>query len=71
VSVTPRDHVALAHIADPLQPFAHALREVGLKARVRPAWQADVDQAGSSWARRLGIPERRPAWLLVARAHGL
>jgi 16S rRNA (adenine(1408)-N(1))-methyltransferase len=33
----------------------------------RPATTADVSESGSSWARRLGIPARRTAWVLRAR----
>jgi hypothetical protein len=33
-------------------------------AEARPATAADVERLGSSWARRLGIPERRSATLL-------
>jgi hypothetical protein len=32
----------------------------------RPARRQDVVELGSSWAKRLGIPDRRPAWLLSA-----
>jgi 16S rRNA (adenine(1408)-N(1))-methyltransferase len=34
-----------------------------IEARLADA--GDVDRLGSSWARRLGMPDRRPAWLLV------
>jgi 16S rRNA (adenine(1408)-N(1))-methyltransferase len=33
----------------------------------RPATRADVDELSSGWGRRLGIPERRPAWLFRLR----
>ena len=33
----------------------------------RAATAADVVALGSSWAKRVGIPARRPAWLLTAR----
>ncbi|MBA2488420.1 MAG: class I SAM-dependent methyltransferase [Chloroflexi bacterium] len=32
---------------------------------LRPATLKDVTQSGSSWAKRLAIPARRDAWLLV------
>jgi len=34
---------------------------------VRPATRADVELLSSGWGRRLGIPERRAAWLLRLR----
>jgi hypothetical protein len=50
-----------------LDPLAHALRDAGLDVTDhRPATAADVAALGSSWAKRLGVPERRPAWMLVA-----
>ena len=51
-----------------LTPFAHALRDAGLQVTVRrEATAADVTATGSPWARRLGIPRDRQAWLLRAR----
>jgi hypothetical protein len=51
-----------------LEPLAHAFRAAGLEVTEhRPATAADVAALGSTWAKRLGIPERRPAWLLTAR----
>ncbi len=64
VSLTERDH--LAYEGSGLERFACALREAGLRVKLRQATQWDVAQLGSSWAKRLGIPERRPAWLLLA-----
>jgi hypothetical protein len=32
-------------------------------ASVRPATRADVELSGSTWAKRLGVPSRRQAWL--------
>ena len=34
---------------------------------LRPASRSDVEQLSSGWGRRLGIPERRPAWLFRLR----
>ena len=51
-----------------LDPFAAALCQAGLEvAEPRLATVEDVSASGSSWAKRLGIPARRSAWLLVAR----
>lgn len=50
-----------------LERFACALREAGLKAHIRTATDDDVTQLGSSWAKRLGVPRRRPADVLVAK----
>ena len=71
VSVVERDLPALGwHTssgADLLTSFAGAAQSSGLRvADCRPARRADVAELGSSWAKRLGIPERRPAWLLSA-----
>jgi 16S rRNA (adenine(1408)-N(1))-methyltransferase len=37
-------------------------------AHARPVTIDDVRSVDSSWAKRLGIPARRPAWLLAARS---
>ena len=66
VSVTERDHLGIDGPGG-LGPFAITLGEVGLcTATWRQATEKDVEALGSSWAKRLGIPRRRPAWLLVA-----
>jgi len=72
VSVVDRDlpalGVSLECRAVPLEPLACALRDAGVEITDhRPAAAADVVALGSSWAKRLGIPERRPAWVLTAR----
>ena len=68
-SIVERDHVAAPSAESPLAAFAHALSEAGLSVvEHRPALAADVEASGSAWAKRLGIPSRRPAWLLVARS---
>jgi len=51
-----------------LDPLATALQAAGLHIiEGQPATAADVARLGSSWAKRLGIPDRRPAWVLTAR----
>jgi tRNA G46 methylase TrmB len=71
VSVTDRD--APARIArelvgaEALGAFAAALREQGLDVNCREAKAKDVAEVGSTWAKRLGIPHRRPGWVLRAR----
>jgi hypothetical protein len=68
VSLTERDHVDALIGADALAAFAGALRDAGLSVDVhREATPEDAREFATSWARRLGIPQRRRAWLLVAR----
>jgi 16S rRNA (adenine(1408)-N(1))-methyltransferase len=44
--------------------LARAYESAGLcVAEVRPAIAADVARMSSAWGRRLGIPERRQAWI--------
>ena len=71
MSVVERDLPALgvqvSPGADVLMPFARAVQTSGLRLTAcRPARRDDVAALGSSWAKRLGIPERRPAWVLLA-----
>jgi hypothetical protein len=71
VSVVERDLAALGLRSDPgagvLTPFESAVRAAGLRVgECQPARRDAVARLGSSWAKRLGIPERRPAWLLRA-----
>ena len=69
MSVTERDTPALGTSArlgsDALSGFAAALREASLDVHCREVDASDV--VDSSWAKRLGIPRQRPAWMLVAR----
>jgi hypothetical protein len=70
-SVVERDLTAVGLRSSPgqdvLTRFACAIRATGLRViECRPAQRDDVAQLDSSWAKRLGIPERRPAWLLRA-----
>jgi hypothetical protein len=69
VSVVERDGVIDARRgARVLDACRSALVQAGLSdPSVRQVTRADVAELGSSWAGRLGIPGRRPAWLLVAR----
>jgi hypothetical protein len=71
VSVTERDLPAVRLEVTPdsrlLIPFACALQAAGLRvSECRPATRDDIVALGSSWAKRLGIPARRPAWVLTA-----
>jgi hypothetical protein len=51
-----------------LDPLAYALRDAELRVSGRrAATAADVAGLGSTWAKRLGIPERRTAWMLTAQ----
>ena len=69
VSVVERDLPALGLHSNPaagvLTRFESAVQTAGLRVgECRPARREDVVQLGSSWAKRLGVPERRPAWFL-------
>jgi 16S rRNA (adenine(1408)-N(1))-methyltransferase len=69
LSATDRDRGAgVGAISDPtLAAMADAYGRHGLAVtRVRPATPADVAAARSTWGRRLGAGDRRPAWLLEA-----
>jgi hypothetical protein len=64
--VTERDHLEVN--GQPLERFAVALCEAGLSIEAcREATTADVEALGSTWAKRLGVPRQRPAFVLVAR----
>jgi hypothetical protein len=71
VSVTERDAPArLRHElvgTEALMPFAASLRHEGLAVVCREATAGDVQELGSTWAKRLGIPRRRPACVLEAK----
>ena len=76
VSVTPRDGLDVGQSAPSgqalLAPFAACLGAAGLEhLAICPATADDVAALGSTWAKRLGVPARRPAWLLVARQPAL
>jgi 16S rRNA (adenine(1408)-N(1))-methyltransferase len=48
--------------------MAGAYRALGLECvEIRPANDTDVERLSSSWARRLGIPDRRDAWVVSFR----
>jgi 16S rRNA (adenine(1408)-N(1))-methyltransferase len=70
VSVTDRDLAAGAQVleGEGTGPLATAYASAGFTpVECRPATVADVEETGSTWAKRLGIPLGREAWLLVAR----
>ena len=72
MSLTERDaavlHGAPLETARPVDCFAGALSGAGLRIQAcRGATETDVTESGSTWAKRLGIPRRRAATLLVAR----
>jgi hypothetical protein len=71
VSVVERDTNALGATytgrAALLEPLEHAFSAAGLCVDDPcVATHADVAYHHSSWAKRLGIPARRPAWTLTA-----
>ena len=73
VSLEDRDRAVVGVAeADPhLGTLAFALKAADLEVvERREVTAADMTAIRSSWARRLGIPRRRPAWLLVARKPG-
>ena len=70
VSVTERDGLAGLCVLD--EATAHELSSRYAKAGLaafesRLAVRADVDLLSSGWGRKLGIPERRSAWLFRLR----
>lgn len=70
VSSTDRDHSAgVAPIqAATLRALAESYAAWGLAVtELRPATVADVADAHSTWAKRLGAGTRRPTWLMRAR----
>lgn len=51
-----------------LTRMAAAYRALGLECvEIRLANETDVERLSSSWARRLGIPKRRDAWIVSFR----
>lgn len=74
ISTTDRDAAADAFVvaseADAVS-LATRLGSAGLQiVECRPAGRSDVDRLSSGWGKKLGIPERRPAWLFVCRQAG-
>jgi 16S rRNA (adenine(1408)-N(1))-methyltransferase len=69
VSVEERDRAAIGSEADgELIALVDALEAVGLETlERRPVNAVDMSAIRSSWAKRLGIPARRSAMLLVTR----
>jgi hypothetical protein len=67
VSVTERDGLALTG-SMALSAFAETVCATGMEVEhSREVTASDVQALSSAWAKRLGIPWRRPAWLLRAR----
>ncbi len=68
-SVVERDGLGtFAEGTSPLAAFARALDVAGLRLiEHRAVAAADMPELETSWSKRLGIPARRPAWLLTAR----
>lgn len=67
LSVVPRDAVpGLATLDEPaLSALVGGWHDAGYRVTdARAATSQDVEESGSSWARRLAIPARRPAALL-------
>jgi hypothetical protein len=72
VSVTERD---APNVGEPspegaaaLRPLERALCEAGLfNVGCRAVTDADLNEAASTWAKRLGIPALRRAWVLLGR----
>jgi 16S rRNA (adenine(1408)-N(1))-methyltransferase len=70
VSTQPRDRIATGIELDEraARELARCYKEAGFETlELRPAGRSDVEQLSSGWGRRLGIPERRPAWLFRLR----
>jgi 16S rRNA (adenine(1408)-N(1))-methyltransferase len=73
-SVAPRDVASVGSAAQhaDLGCLAHALEGAGLRvAQCHDLAPEDMATVRSSWARRLGIPERRPGRLLRAEQPGV
>ena len=68
-SIVDRDGLgAFAPGESPLANCAAALAAAGLRQVAhRAATVADMAELQTSWSKRLGIPARRPAWLLVGQ----
>lgn len=70
LSATDRDSAASSTLVDDRDAarLASAFEVAGLRiVEWRPADASDVYALSSGWGRRLGIPERRPAWFYRAR----
>jgi 16S rRNA (adenine(1408)-N(1))-methyltransferase len=69
LSVTERDQALGVQPLDEgaMQALAAAYTAAGFsEVVVREATAIDVEESGSTWAKRLGIPARRAAWILAA-----
>ena len=68
ISAAERDGLDLTLDEDEIGRIAGAYAPHGLRClELRRATAADVERLSSGWGRRLGIPERRPAWLIRLR----
>ncbi len=70
LSLVERDHAVAGVPLDQarIRELGEAYRGLGfVDPSVRALTQADVDAIGSTWAKRLGIPRRRPGWVLTVR----
>jgi SAM-dependent methyltransferase len=70
ISAQERDNVAgAAQLGDAaVRDLMSRYGAAGLEVfQIQPATRADVELLSSGWGRRLGIPERRQAWLLRVR----
>lgn len=68
VSAQTRDHVAAELDTAAAQTLAGRYAARGFAdAKGRPATRDDVERLSSGWGRKLGIPERRSAWLFDLR----
>ena len=70
ISATERDSAAGTTLITPAdaEDLARRLTAAGMAVvQFRPADSSDVDRLSSAWARRLGIPGRRPAWIYELR----
>jgi 16S rRNA (adenine(1408)-N(1))-methyltransferase len=74
ISATDRDGAADGYVLesdDDARDFATRLACAGLHVvGCRRADRSDVETLSSAWGKKLGIPDRRPAWLFAARQTG-
>lgn len=67
LSIVPTDNAAVTLAIEPeAHRLAAAFAQVGLHVHeLRPANESDVARLSSAWGRRLGIPDRRQAWIYL------
>ena len=72
ISTAERDGLGFVLDDERADSLVEAYSALGFACGVaRSATALDVDRLSSGWGRRLGIPERRPAWLLRVRYAGV